>query len=248
MDSMDIDDIYEFPSGGGYDMYEFPPGGGYDMYPSQAETVDDNESVVVIPSVATTNPLHPHGSGHHFLHRRRSVYDAVAGRIRLRQPRPPKWPGQPVKYRNTRLAPEEVLFRGAKAPARFEETDLYHAHADLADDVLPPSDLVKAIHHFAGHYYEALARRQGVLGDPVVEAERAQRSSAQENQKPERLVDERSMDETALLAFGILLEEAAREMLGAKGALVLTEPADEDEDEDEEDGEGDEAGGEVKKG
>ncbi|CAK7271920.1 hypothetical protein SEPCBS57363_004867 [Sporothrix epigloea] len=238
MDSMDIDDMYEFPSGG-----------GYDMYPSQAETVDDNESVVVIPSAATTNPLHPHGSGHHVLHRRRSVYDAVAGRIRLRQPRPPKWSGQAVKYRNTKLAPEEVLFRGAKAPARFEETDPYFAHEDLADDVLPPSDLVKAIHHYAGHYYEALARRQGLLGAADEEVEREQRSRAQENQKPKRLVDERSMDETALLAFGVLLEEAAREMLGVKGALVLTEPVDEDEngDEDEQDGKEDEAGGEIAK-
>jgi hypothetical protein len=40
-----------------------------------------------------------------------------------------------------------------------------------------------------------------------------------------RIVDERSMDETALLAFGILLEEASREALGARGDLVFTEPS-----------------------
>lgn len=38
-----------------------------------------------------------------------------------------------------------------------------------------------------------------------------------------RSVDERSMDETALLAFGILLEEASREVLGQRGDLVFTE-------------------------
>ena len=32
------------------------------------------------------------------------------------------------------------------------------------------------------------------------------------------------MDETALLAFGILLEEASREAMGKRGDLVLTEP------------------------
>jgi len=32
-----------------------------------------------------------------------------------------------------------------------------------------------------------------------------------------------SMDETALLAFGILLEEAGREILGNTGDLVFTE-------------------------
>jgi hypothetical protein len=35
--------------------------------------------------------------------------------------------------------------------------------------------------------------------------------------------DERSMDETALIAFGILLEEAGKEVLGQNGDLVFTE-------------------------
>lgn len=38
-----------------------------------------------------------------------------------------------------------------------------------------------------------------------------------------RTVDERSMDETALLAVGILLEEAGREALGKTGDMVFTE-------------------------
>ena len=41
-----------------------------------------------------------------------------------------------------------------------------------------------------------------------------------------RIIDERSMDGTALLAFGILLEEASREVLGKRGDLVFTEGSD----------------------
>jgi hypothetical protein len=41
-----------------------------------------------------------------------------------------------------------------------------------------------------------------------------------------RLVDERSLDETALMAVGILLEEAAREALGRNGDMVFTEGVD----------------------
>jgi hypothetical protein len=38
-----------------------------------------------------------------------------------------------------------------------------------------------------------------------------------------RIIDERSMDETALIAFGILLEEAGREVLRGRGDLVFIE-------------------------
>ena len=204
------------------------------------------------PSAASDVPSasRPRGRGHHILHRRRSVYDAVAGRVRLREPRPPKWPGQPIKYRDTMLAPEEALFRAANAPDRYEETDTYFAHENLPDGVLPPSDLVKAVHHYVSHYYEALARRQGI--DVSAAAGQTQKQTgmtdtAGRRPKPRRLVDERSMDETALLAFGILLEEAARDMLGADGALVLTEAAEVVGDEkDEEEGvvvEGGDGGG-----
>lgn len=53
-----------------------------------------------------------------------------------------------------------------------------------------------------------------------------------------RTTDERSLDETALLAFGILLEEAARESLGKNGDLVFTEGVDDDELEDVNESEG----------
>ncbi|CAK7272362.1 hypothetical protein SEPCBS119000_005082 [Sporothrix epigloea] len=234
------------------EMYEFPSGGGYDLYPSQAESAV-GATTEASQGAATTARSHLYGSGHHVFDRRRSVYDAVAGRIRIRHARPSEGLSRPPSFRITKLAPEEVLFRGAKAPPRFEETDKYFAHTDLADDVLPPSDLVKAIHHYAGHYYEALARRQGVPGaadektEKTEETEQTEQSGqrqAQESQTAQRLVDERSMDETALLAFGILMEEAARDVLGARGALVLTEAADEEEEDEEVDNEEDESGGE----
>ena len=114
------------------------------------------------------------------------------------------------------LPPEEVLFSRKTAPQRYAEKDIYFANEALSNggrDVLPDSDMLKAIHSYASLYYEALPerhrgkeRKQCFVGS--------------------RHIDERSMDETALLAFGILLEEAAREALGKDGDLVFTEGLD----------------------
>jgi hypothetical protein len=66
--------------------------------------------------------------------------------------------------------------------------------------------MLKSVHRYASHFYDALGQRhEGKARGDI------------------RHVDERSMDETALLAFGILLEEAAREALGKDGDLVFTE-------------------------
>jgi hypothetical protein len=105
------------------------------------------------------------------------------------------------------FAPEEVLFRRKNAPERYAEHDIYHAHErDLPHSgrgVLPGSDLLKAIHAYSSRFYGALECDQRYLDG--------------------RNVDERSMDETALLALGILLEEAGKEVLGRRGDLVFTE-------------------------
>lgn len=74
--------------------------------------------------------------------------------------------------------------------------------------MLPDSDMLKALHSYSSHFYAALA----TADDPDRGSGRAQEN-----------IDEHSMDETALLAFGILLEEAGREVLGKKGDLVFTE-------------------------
>lgn len=119
------------------------------------------------------------------------------------------------------LAPEEVLFARKDAPQRYAEHDIYFSHENLPEggrSVLPDSDMLKAMHGYASHFYEALDQRLDSTG----------RGSA-------KRVDEKSMDETALLAFGILLEEAARDSLGKHGDLVFTEGvADDEADEDDE--------------
>ncbi|KAJ4265388.1 hypothetical protein NW762_004676 [Fusarium torreyae] len=152
--------------------------------------------------------------------RHATVYDAVAGKVSYDQgpgtepeeaqhtPRHPK----AIRYstKDTPLAPDEVLFRRKDAPERYLEHDIYYSHErDLPDGgqgVLPESDLLKAIHAYTSAFYSAKAR---------------------ERQTPDgRNVAERSMDETALLAFGILLEEAGKEVLGRRGDLIFTEGAD----------------------
>lgn len=149
-----------------------------------------------------------------------STLDAAVrdGKTFNRTPKPPRLSRHPVNA--SALAPEEVLFRRKAAPERFAELDVYMAHErDLPDTgpaSLPDADLLKAVHSYASHYYSA-------LGGPK------QNSSFQVGS---RNIDERSMDESALLAFGILLEEAAKDVLGKKGDMVFTEgleiPADTD--------------------
>jgi hypothetical protein len=117
--------------------------------------------------------------------------------------------------RNVKLAPEEALFRRRNAPVRYAEQDIYWANEDLPDGGLghlPDGRLLKSVHSYASRFYEATATRLGP---------RCHVGS--------RTIDERSMDETALLAFGILLEEASREVLGKAGDLVFAEPSSEPE-------------------
>ncbi|QPC77478.1 hypothetical protein HYE68_008230 [Fusarium pseudograminearum] len=152
--------------------------------------------------------------------RHATVYDAVAGKVSYDQgpgseaeetqyaPRHPK----SIRYstKDVPLAPDEVLFRRKDAPERYLEHDIYYSHErDLprgGQGVLPESDLLKAIHAYASSYYSARNRERQAIDD--------------------RNVTDRSMDETALLAFGILLEEAGKEVLGRRGDLVFTEGAD----------------------
>ncbi len=114
--------------------------------------------------------------------------------------------------RDRRLPPDQVLFARKNAPVRFAENDIYFANDALPDGghrVLPDSNMLTAIHSYSSHFYEALALRQG----PAIDT-RA------------NVVDERSMNETALIAFGVLLEEASRHALGKQGDLVFTEEED----------------------
>ncbi|KAI1481082.1 hypothetical protein F4774DRAFT_424400 [Daldinia eschscholtzii] len=150
--------------------------------------------------------------------RNANVYDAVAGRVTTTLPLGDGYESEFEIHshhartsrdhrRDPTLAPEEVLFRRIRAPVRYAEKDIYQAHEALRDGgrgTLPDSDMLKAIHSYSSHYYAALAAARGEAGD-------------------RRNIDEHSMDETALLAFGILLEEASRSALGRTGDLVFTE-------------------------
>ena len=103
------------------------------------------------------------------------------------------------------MPPDEILFRRKDAPERYEEDDFYWADGHLSDEqALPDSDLLKQIHLYASEFYSRilLDEGQGEVG---------------------------SMDGTALLAMGILLEEAVKQSLGQAGDMVFVEDEIEDE-------------------
>lgn len=140
--------------------------------------------------------------------RQASLYDAVAGRVGYEGflgEDPPTKNRDTVSRSNIAVPPEEVLFRRRGAPIRYEEDDIYCADRHLAPHQrLPDSDLLKTIHAYASDFYANAAPDGGKS-------------------------DFKSLDETALLAMGILLEEAAAEALGKTGDLALVEAAVEDE-------------------
>ena len=100
------------------------------------------------------------------------------------------------------IPPEEVLFRRKGAPIRYEEDDFYWADRYLTDSQkLPESDLLKAIHAYASEFYGRAVKGRGK-------------------------VDFESLDETALLAMGMLMEEMAAEVLGETGYMAFVEGED----------------------
>lgn len=80
---------------------------------------------------------------------------------------------------------------------RYEEDDFYWVDRNLADEgiELPDSDLLKAVHVYAAEFY---GRRGGE-------------------------VDFCSLDETALIGVGVLLEEWVDVVLGREGEGVFVE-------------------------
>ena len=115
------------------------------------------------------------------------------------------------KYRDTissssvPVPPEEALFRRRRAPERYEEDDFYWADRHLTEkQTLPESDLLKAMHTYASDFYGRGTKYGG-------------------------LVDFESMDETALICLGILLEEMAEHVLGETGDLAFVEGEEIDE-------------------
>lgn len=90
-----------------------------------------------------------------------------------------------------------MLFKRHDAPVRYAESDFYFANEKKSVTNLPESDMLKVLHGYISDYYsKAVDDGSG---------------------------DYFSFDETALLAFGILLEEAMNGALGRNGDLVFTE-------------------------
>jgi hypothetical protein len=97
------------------------------------------------------------------------------------------------------ISPEEVLFRQKAATPEHLHEEVYFADRNISPNQhLPDSDLLKAIHTYSSDYYARATVNGG-------------------------LTDWRSLDETALLAMGLLLEEAARHSLGETGDMVFVE-------------------------
>jgi len=140
--------------------------------------------------------------GTEYTRKQTTLYDAVAGRVGYEGFLTDQ---QPSKHRDTAstsqvpLPPEEILFRRKGAPIRFAEDDVYEADRHLeSHQRLPDSHLLKAIHAYVADYCDRSSKANGN-------------------------VDVRSFDETALLAFGILLEEASEHALGRTGDLAFVE-------------------------
>ena len=133
--------------------------------------------------------------------RNATLYDAVAGKVGVN--------GFLTREQRESSSyipqtPEEVLLRSVNAPAHLP-ADFYTAEKKLKpDQQLPDSDLLKAIHTYASDYYSLATRNGGKH-------------------------DFKSLDSTALLAMGILVEEASREMLGDTGDMALVEADDMDD-------------------
>ncbi|KAF2149856.1 hypothetical protein K461DRAFT_34966 [Myriangium duriaei CBS 260.36] len=143
--------------------------------------------------------------------RHATLYDAVAGRVGpesfLFSELKSDSKSTKIKAREgNAVYPEEVLFRQQRAPIRYEETDSYFAHENLDPERqrLPDSDLLKSIHLYASHFYSRATLAGGKW-------------------------DYRSMDETALLALGILLEETMAHDLGPTADLAFVESDDADQ-------------------
>lgn len=132
---------------------------------------------------------------------RTTVYDAVAGRAcyrgLIRKSSLIASTRDTASSSTVRIPPEEVLFRSRGAPQRYEETDFYWANEKLPlqGAELPESDLLKAVHAYASNFY---GRRGGTA-------------------------DFCSLNETALMAVGVLLEECADSLLGRGGEGVFVE-------------------------
>ena len=130
------------------------------------------------------------------LQRQITVYDAVAGRAGING-----FLSQEQRDSDNVLPimPEEVLLGRSTIPKELIYESYDAAGELLASTRLPDSEVLKSVHAYASDFYSAAAKEEGKF-------------------------DFKSLDETALIAIGILLEEAVREALGQNGDMVFVEP------------------------
>lgn len=102
-----------------------------------------------------------------------------------------------VKPNQQPVSAVEYLFRYQKGPQQDQNYEQFSAHRHL-EHRLPNSDLLKAIHAHASDFYGAMPGAEDSF---------------------------QSLDETALIAMGILLEELTAEHLGETGDLAFVEAA-----------------------
>lgn len=101
---------------------------------------------------------------------------------------------------------------------------------------LPTSELLEALHAYTSDFYGALnysASSSRRKGDTMKEKKGKKKSRRDDAKSTRYHYDFGSMDETALLAFGILLEESVREALGEEGDMVFVEGEAQDLDDGE---------------
>lgn len=125
-----------------------------------------------------------------------TVYDAVAGRAGQNGFLTEE---QMLSSTLLPVAPEDYLLRQTRIPEEFLD-DMHDPGGTYSQaNKLPESEMLKAIHTYASDFYASATTNNGTY-------------------------DFRSLDETALVALGILVEEAVRETLGENGDMVFVEP------------------------
>lgn len=156
--------------------------------------------------------------------------------------------GHTGPYGSKKLSPLQVLYAKASAPPLYAEDPYdYDAAALLPppsskDDgvndeyKLPDSDVVKAVHTYTSDLYDRHPRLRDCAGkkrgrkdvddvevDGVEVNGDGEKTYWDLKRQFKHRIEYRSMDETALLCLGVLMEEMQREALGSTGDLVFTE-------------------------
>ncbi|KAI9729054.1 MAG: hypothetical protein M1828_000139 [Chrysothrix sp. TS-e1954] len=116
--------------------------------------------------------------------------------------------------------PEDYEYGDSGARARLSKLERAKNH-----DSLPSSDLLKALHRYTSLFQHALLQTAGGVGGGGggVGGVGGRGGGGQQQQDGEEN-SYGTLDETALLALGILIQEASREVVGEEGWRVFVEP------------------------